>query len=386
MPPTPLIRLFHRWPLPVAAACCIVAASASAQNCAQTSIAATALPDLVGGTYLGHQGGLYPGGQNTVPASHAALGNAAMQQVVPRDAAGAPSASGRIVLLSIGMSNTTQEFSTWMQTAGADPLRSPAVRIVDGAQGGNDAVAIANPAAPYWTVCDQRLAAAGVTPQQVQVVWMKQAIAGVSGGFPGGAQQLQGLLAQIARNIKSRYPNVRLCFVSSRTYAGYATSSLNPESYSYQSGFSVRWLIEQQMSGDPQLNSDPAAGSVVAPWIGWGPYLWTNGLVGRSDGLVWTCADVASDGTHPSVSGRTKVAGLLQQFFTTDPRCVPWYRVAQPCPEDFDHDGVVGGADLAMMLASWGVCPSGCPEDIDANGSVDGSDLGVLLSAWGACS
>jgi len=55
------------------------------------------------------------------------------------------------------------------------------------------------------------------------------------------------------------------------------------------------------------------------------------------------------------------------------------------CSCDLDHDGAVGGSDLAMMLGSWGACPSGCFGDFDANGSVDGADLGVLLSAWGAC-
>ena len=65
------------------------------------------------------------------------------------------------------------------------------------------------------------------------------------------------------------------------------------------------------------------------------------------------------------------------------------YRSTAPvvvlCSCDLDHDGIVGGADVGMMLASWGACPSACPGDIDANGSVGGSDLGLLLSAWGAC-
>ncbi|MEO6593942.1 MAG: hypothetical protein ABIP94_04230 [Planctomycetota bacterium] len=302
-----------------------LATALAAQNCANTSIGAVPLSDLGIGTYQGFAGGLYGNGQNVPPLAHLARGQAAMSLVVPRNAAGAPASGGKIVLLSIGMSNTTQEYSTWIATANADPNRNPAVTVVDGAQGGQDAVTIANPSANFWTVVDQRLATAGVTAAQVQVVWLKEAIAGVSGGFPGGAQTLQGLLAQIANILKVRYPNVQLCFCSSRTYAGYATSTLNPEPYAYESGFAVQWLLQQQIGGDPQLNSDPAQGPVLSPWLGFGAYLWTDGLTPRSDGLVWTCADVQSDGTHPSLLGRAKVAALLQEFFTHNALATPWY-------------------------------------------------------------
>ncbi|MBM3960627.1 MAG: hypothetical protein FJ306_01800 [Planctomycetes bacterium] len=120
-----------------------------AQNCANTSIGATPLNDLGTGSYQGFVGGLYGGGQNAPPPAHQASGLARMAGVVPRDATGAPATGGRVVLLSIGMSNTTREFSTWMATATTDPNRNPAVTIVDGAQGGQDAVIISNPNANF---------------------------------------------------------------------------------------------------------------------------------------------------------------------------------------------------------------------------------------------
>lgn len=302
-----------------------LAAMVGAQNCASTSVGFTPLNDLGVGTHQGFVGGLYGNGQNAPPPAHLARGQQRLLAVVPRDAAGVPASTGRIVLLSLGMSNTTQEFSTWLATAAADPNKNPAVTLVDGAQGGQDAVIIANPSANFWNVVDQRLAAAGTTAAQVQVVWIKEAIAGVAGGFPGAAQQLQGLLGQIVRIVTQRYPNAVLCFLSSRTYAGYATVQLSPEPYAYESGFAVQWTLAQQMGGDPQLNCDPAMGPVVAPWLGFGPYLWTDGTTPRSDGLVWNCGDVQPDGTHPSASGRAKVANLLQQFFTQNGLTAPWY-------------------------------------------------------------
>lgn len=48
--------------------------------------------------------------------------------------------------------------------------------------------------------------------------------------------------------------------------------------------------------------------------------LWADGIVPRKiDGLVWERNDLAGDGTHPSDSGRQKVADLLLKFFTEDP-------------------------------------------------------------------
>lgn len=56
-----------------------------------------------------------------------------------------------------------------------------------------------------------------------------------------------------------------------------------------------------------------------------------------------------------------------------------------PCPADFNGDGVVNGADYGILLAAWGNCP-GCPEDLNGDGEVGGADVGELLAAWGACS
>jgi hypothetical protein len=56
---------------------------------------------------------------------------------------------------------------------------------------------------------------------------------------------------------------------------------------------------------------------------------------------------------------------------------------APVCIGDFNGDGEVDGADLTILLASWG-------SDLDAfdlNGddTVDGQDLGILLGRWGPC-
>ncbi|MBK8980438.1 MAG: hypothetical protein IPM29_31435 [Planctomycetes bacterium] len=323
----------------------VLSGRAAAQNCSNTSVGITPL-DAVAASYRGLAGGLWGAGTNDVPAAHAAAGLAAAAAVQPLDANGQPATDGRIVLLSIGMSNTTQEFSAWLPISNADPNRNPAVVLVDGAQGGQDARTIANPAAAFWGNVAQRLANAQVTAAQVQAVWLKEAIAGPNAGWPAATQELQQLLTTICQILKQSYPNLRLCYLSSRIYAGYATSGLNPEPYAFESGFAVRWLLEAQVAGDPALNFDPARGPVRAAWLGWGPYTWADGLLPRADGLVWECGDFAADGTHPSASGRQKVAAMLDRHFTTDPTCVPWY--------------LGGGGVPAAAIALYGAgCPGG---------------------------
>ena len=49
-------------------------------------------------------------------------------------------------------------------------------------------------------------------------------------------------------------------------------------------------------------------------------------------------------------------------------------------PADLDRNGVVNGADLAILLGSWG--QSGSSGDINRDGAIDGQDLAILLSAW----
>ena len=59
--------------------------------------------------------------------------------------------------------------------------------------------------------------------------------------------------------------------------------------------------------------------------------------------------------------------------------------VKEPCTGDVNGDGQVNGADLGLLLGSWGACPTGCPADLNDDGQVNGADLGLMLGAWGVC-
>ena len=304
-------------------------------DCTLTNLNVVPLPDLGLGTYKGFTGGLYPNGLNQRPLAHEAAGlNIALNQITPRLLTGnIDTNNGKIVVLSIGVSNTTQEWATrgpgaFKPRADADLSKNPQVIIVDGAQGGQDTQRWTNRNAVTWTNVLSALTTAGVGSNQVQAVWLKHARIqpGLVGAFPIHAQSMQGELEMIARNLKSWFPNVKLTFCSSRTRS-YDTNAtdLNPEPFAYEEGFSFKWMIEKQINGDARLNFDTNRGPALAPFLCWGPYLWADGLVPRSDGFVWQCNDLTNDFTHPSENGVTKVADQLLAFFKTDTLARPWF-------------------------------------------------------------
>ncbi len=308
----------------------LITPSIEAADCDRTSVDLTPITDLTQ-PYLGYAGGLYLEGTNSAPLEHASLAMEKAAQVQPRLADGTVAPSGSVVLLSLGMTFTTLEYQTFMGMAAGDPQISSDLVLVDGAQDGVFSGEASKPDSRSWGVIDDRLAAAGVTADQVQVVWLKQAVDTPEGAFPEHAEGLRDELEQIVAIAADRFPNLQLLYLSSRVYAGYAETGrfnpqrINPEPYAYESAFSVRWLIEKQISGDPALNPDPLKGPVNAPVLLWGPYLWADGTSGRSDGLVWLCSDFETDGNVPSPAGRQKVANMLMAFFKTHPTAVGWF-------------------------------------------------------------
>ena len=124
----------------------------------------------------------------------------------------------------------------------------------------------------------------------------------------------------------AEFPNLKMAYMSSRTRAySFDPSTTDPEPYVYGSGFAVRNIVMGQINGDANLNYDGQKGTINAPWISWGPYLWANGEP-RNDGFVWNCEDTKSDFMHPSNDlGSPKVAQMLFDFFTNDETSTPWY-------------------------------------------------------------
>ncbi|HEY1951401.1 MAG TPA: hypothetical protein VGG76_01220 [Gemmatimonadaceae bacterium] len=319
---------------------------------APTDTARVPLIDLLANTYYGHTGGLYPGGINFPPPAHDSAAKVRRNAIKPLDVNGDESPFGKFVLLSIGGSGTTREWCsagsgppcaawTFMGRAAADPsVNHYTMVIVNGAADSLDAPSWTSPtSASYDRIKVGRLAPLGLSENQVQAAWVDLADRKPGVSLPSDSADANTLLANlgaVVRALHARYPNLRIAFLSSRIYGGYATIDLNPEPYAYESGFSVKWLIESQIN---EMRGQPAntrAGTLdyakkAAPLILWGPYLWAAGTTPRSDGMVWLQTDFESDGTHPSQAGAAKVAEKLLDFFKNSPYTRCWFVTSGYC-------------------------------------------------------
>lgn len=372
----------------------------------------TAIIDLGPATYKTFPGGLYGNGSNLRPPAHESAGVALADAIVPLDNAGAPNANGRVVLISIGFSNMTQE---WASGAVGDPssiavtfkskadaLRAtgvvnPKVLVVDGAQGGVTsnqwAATPPSPTSQPWSIPVQRLTNAGSSRFAVQVACVKTARASPTtciaddGSTLGDAGLVAADFAAIARNLLVIFPNIKLAYFQSRTYAGYALTALNPEPYAYETGFAVKWMIDSQIAASGafgNLNFDPAAGLVVAPWLSWGAYLWAHGLTPNGRGLSWAIDDFRPDDrTHPAFGGVDKAGTAMLNFFLTDTTTRPWFGW-QCVHGDMNNDGFVTPADVpglvGVLLNPSASVGQQCRADVNDDGVVDGRDIAKFVA------
>ena len=277
--------------------------------------------------------------------------------------------------------------------AEADAAVAGDIVIVNAAMGGRPADSWAPEDAQVWEDADALLASEGLTPDQVQVAWIKHAVRSPMFpplDFPEHPETLEGLLVDVVRSLKANFPNVVLTYVSSRTRAYNSNQAAqSPEPAAYEGGFATQWLIERQLDGDALLRFDGV--DPVAPWLSWGPYLWTDGtgapegqphapFEARSDGTVWTCADVQQDGVHPSPptpdaadpTGEFKIGDQLMAFFLTDPTTTPWF-LADPTSGPTIASLTANGIDVSGGQSISGVAPFEVSFSVSANSTFEAS-------------
>ena len=272
------------------------------------------LPDLTTG-YRGLDFGLYRGLRTTPPDDYLAIGRDRANRIRPLDVEGRPSPDGRIILMSVGMSNTSSEFGRFIADAAGNAAISRRLTILNGSMGGADAAMWTDVNSRPWQFAIAKVGGGRHSAKQVQAIWVKQAHRRTL-PFPEEIQALASDLDAMLQIATRVFPNLRIVYLSSRTRSGAETRQGPGEPQAYETAFAVRRVIQERMDG--------AAAGTDAPWVSWGPYLWSNGTP-RSDGFVWDCGDVGRDMLHPTEAGSRKVADQLMAFFMTDQTAAPWF-------------------------------------------------------------
>jgi hypothetical protein len=339
-----------------AAAPLLISCSSGAPSSCTPEQSFTGLPAITdlgpGQTYMGAAGGLYPNSSNDMPADHRAAGEAIARGMVPLNTDGAyDPTNGRIVAVNIGISLTVLVWSGWslgdpnyteqylVNRINADPAKNPKLQLGKIFNTADVRWDTRDPGNPYYWTANQMLAQQGITPAQVQIAWfypfpLTRAQNGGDDSFPALQRWEKGAWKESLRALKQVYPNLKMVYLGTKHHTYYPpnTPGAVQDPQQHDVAWSVKWVIEDQINGEPGLNYHPSKGSVVAPWIAWGPYFWSDGPTPRAyDGFHFDCGDVSNflardgDFTHPGKFGIEKEAGLLFDFFRTDSTATPWY-------------------------------------------------------------
>lgn len=378
----------------------------------------------------------YINSSNPTGASQDTIGRAFAALIQPLNSSGVYDGTGKAVLLSLGMSNASDEWcgiGSALGNTGRNFCGSPNYTGTAPSQYSfmqealhhslNSSLVIVNGAISSQEACDYTVTS-GTTPPslcapfeseggtindydaiktdqftsqsllyegQVQAIWLKEAdvvvlqqqgqshigpLAGCSGCTEADAYNLETNLGKIVRAAKQRYPNLRMVFLTSRSYGGFTNFGPTKEPYAYEGGFANKWLVKaqiDQMNGGgcvidttyaQDLNylytptsTPPCTSSVApeAPWIIWDRLPSTEPLAGstyiwaytpqsggtsdpNSDGAIWpftlnaTCTVgmtntyFVNDGQHPNDCGIYQVGGnLLLNYFLNSPYTNPWF-------------------------------------------------------------
>ena len=237
------------------------------------------------------------------------------------------SMGGKIGVVCVGMSNGNRECDDYIdkiaRTWSAD-INSEVV-VVNCAVGGNAIEKWSDPAndGVLWDSCkNSKIGAAGLTVDQVRVVWHKAANQfttmgqGMARPFYPDAESdylvFYDNLTNFAGRVAQQFPNVQAVYSSSRSYGGFSDRIDRGEPLSYEEGHALNtWL------GD-----NP---SVDGVWYGWGPYIWApdcaTGDTNRS-GVCYERSDYEGDAIHPAGGARDKISQMLHDRFSTE----SWYQ------------------------------------------------------------
>lgn len=320
----------------------------SQKDCSKPSSGFTPLTDFVlGDKFNGFTGGLYGNNSNLKPQRYMEDAMIIANEIKPLNVDGQVDPNGKIGFMAVGASNPRTEFNAFLTKIQTDSNINPRVKFINSCIGGQGIQKMNQANDNYWIQADKLIDSVGLTNKQIQVIWVEtDNTANGNTNFPQCAEELADEYYILFKTIKQLYPNVKICYLASRTYAGFATPTaggvgkglLHPRDYF--NGWANRFFIERLVN---DLSGYDFIGEhATIPFVTWGNYSWTDGNLARKDGFAVDCtADFGSDGLHLSALGEQKIGSLIYEFFKGEETAQAWlFNTLNKVNETFDNEDV----------------------------------------------
>lgn len=332
---------------------CLTTSTAFSQiQCSNDSTGLIPLVDLGAGYYMGHQGGLFPGGSNTIPLAHKKKGIGISKALKPLDTLGNVNyEEGKIIFLGLGASLASNAFNAYIDSIKIYDFEgmNNCLDVKGMFFGGKDLdqmIDFENNS--YWESVNDKMVSRGDTYEQVQVIWvLQQSFEDTTADFNTYYDSVLNKFVTLMQVLKDTFPNLKQVFLSGVHYMGY----MDPlhfrydafvEPHGYWGNIVIKELIAKQIMGDPALRYTGPHPN--AAWISWGPNFWADGKNPRAyDSLSWNCDQFRDDETgggfhlEDSVNSLGFEAQMLKSFFSFDAVTTIWHQngpLWATCPED----------------------------------------------------
>lgn len=317
-------------------------------NCENDETGLIPIVDLLTGVYDVYQGGLYPGGTNTMPLAHADSGVAIAQSIKPINFDGEiDTVYGKTVVLALGSGTAGKAFNKFISSYQNAGYGDSCLRFINAC---TDMYSLSDMYGPdaddnYWKTVNDYFQAANLKKKQVAAVWlMTPSVADTFTTTTAYVDSLKNVYIEVVKKMKKQLPNVKLLYISGLYYGGYTNpfaqnAHAMSEPAPYLTDFAIKGAIQAQIDGDTSLIY--SGEDADAPWMCWGPNYWADGRNLRTyDDLRWLCPgdfDMAENGYYLDGSGTDKLSSRLYDFLTTDPTTTPWiFGLPYPCYTEVD--------------------------------------------------
>ena len=120
---------------------------------------------------------------------------------------------------------------------------------------------------------------------------------------------MKAAVAKVLNHCIDEFPNLKIAYLTSDGLRHF--SGLEP--HAWQMGFTVKWLTESQINGEPGTAFEGENRTI--PWLAWGPYIWDN---------TW---DVSyfTDRVHVSPKEREIFVERFWHLLSTDSVARAWF-------------------------------------------------------------